>query len=167
MTQAIYGCDQALNLPLHIFTFVAQFAAVIAILRRKWVMALTVVFDAFHHTVYFTMGLIFWKWICLNTVILATLAKITDEQWKSVRYAGLAAALAGAALSRRRRSRNFDSPGFTSAFFRSGDGRRRMAARAAGYFNSASYQVSQARLRAFRARLQFFDLGLGASQGRR
>ncbi|HPE31684.1 MAG TPA: hypothetical protein PLV61_10875 [Parvularculaceae bacterium] len=146
VTQAIYDAIKALNLPLHIFTFVAQFAAVIAILRRKWVMALTVVFDAFHLAVYFTMGLIFWKWICLNTVILATLAKITDEQWKSVRYAGLAAALAGAALFKTATLAWYDSPGFTSAFFEAETADGEWLRVPPAYFNSASYQVSQARL---------------------
>lgn len=147
LTQFTYESVKALNLPMHLFSFAAQFAAIIAIFRKRWIMALTVVYDLFHIVVYLTFGLIFWKWIALNAIILATLATVPDSWWtRSVQIAGAAAVLFGAIFFRTATLAWYDSPGFLSGFFEVElqDGERVRVPNA--YFHSASYQVSQGRI---------------------
>ncbi|MEM9168283.1 MAG: hypothetical protein AAGC56_01415 [Pseudomonadota bacterium] len=146
-TQVVYDWMKALNLPLHLGSFAAQFAAVFAIWRRTWVMALTVVYDLFHVIVYVTFGLIFWKWIALNAIVLATLTAVPDAMWtRSVRYVALASVLAGAVFFKTATLAWYDSPGFMSVYFEAEmqDGERVRLPPA--FFHSASYQISQARL---------------------
>lgn len=147
MTQFVYDAMRVLNLPFHIFSFAAQFAAVIAIFRRRWVLALTAIYDLFHIVVYLTFGLIFWKWIALNTIFLVTLATIPDRMWtRSVQFSALAAVLAGAIFFRTATLAWYDSPGFMSNYFEAetADGERYRVP--SSYFATSSYQVSQARL---------------------
>ncbi|MEL6360828.1 MAG: hypothetical protein AAFR21_07050 [Pseudomonadota bacterium] len=146
-TQFVYDAMKLGNLPMHVFSFAAQFAAIIAIWKRKWVMALTVVYDVFHIVVYLTFGLIFWKWIALNAIILATLAKVPDEAWtRSVRIAMGAAVVLGAVFFKTATLAWYDAPSFMSNFFEAEmeDGTRYRVPHA--YFHSASYQVSQSRI---------------------
>ncbi len=147
VTQFTYDAMKALNLPLHLFSFAAQFAAIIAVFRRRWVIALTIVYDVFHIVVYITFGLIFWKWIALNAIVLATVAAIPDAWWtRSVKLAAAASVLAGAIFFKTATLAWYDSPGFLSVFFEAElkDGSRVRVPPA--FFHSASYQVSQARL---------------------
>ena len=147
LAQFVYDAVKALNLPLHLFSFAAQLAAIVAIFRRTWIMALTVVYDVFHIVVYLTFGLIFWKWIALNAIVLVTLAAVPDDWWtRSARAAGAAAVLAGAVFFKTATLAWYDSPGFMSVFFEAelADGERVRIP--ASYFHSASYQVSQGRL---------------------
>lgn len=146
ITQFTYDAMKALNLPLHLLSFAAQAAAIVAIFRRKWVIGLTVVYDLFHIIVYVTFGLIFWKWIALNAIIIATLAAIPDHWWtRSVQIAGAAAVLAGAVFFKTATLAWYDSPGFMSVFFEAEmEGGERVRVPTA-YFHSASYQVSQGR----------------------
>ena len=146
VTQFTYEAMKALNLPLHLFSFAAQFAAIVAVFRRKWVMLLTVVYDVFHIVVYVTFGLIFWKWIALNAIVLATLATVPDVWWtRSVKLAAAASVLVGAIFFKTATLAWYDSPGFMSVFFEveleSGERVRVPPA----FFHSASYQASQAR----------------------
>ena len=147
ITQFTYDALKAVNLPLHLFTFAAQFAAIIAIFRRKWIIALTVVYDAFHLVVYLTFGLIFWKWIALNSIILATLAATPDAWWsRSARIAGAGAVLFGAIFFKTATLAWYDSPGFMSVFFEAELENGERVRVPPAFFHSASYQVSQARL---------------------
>lgn len=141
--QFVYDAVKALNLPLHLVSFAAQFAAIVAIFRRKWIMGLTVVYDLFHLSVYLTYGLFFWKWVVLNAVILATLAAVPDAWWtRSARFAGAAAVLFGAIFFKTATLAWYDSPGFMSVYFEAEmqDGARVRVP--SSYFHSASYQVS-------------------------
>lgn len=147
LTQFTYDAVKALNLPMHLFSFAAQFAAIIAIFRKRWIMALTVVYDLFHIVVYLTFGLIFWKWIALNAIILATLVAVPDGWWtRSAQIAGAAAVLFGAIFFRTATLAWYDSPGFLSGYFEVEleDGERKRVPNA--YFHSGSYQVSQGRI---------------------
>ncbi len=147
MTQFVYDAVKLFNLPLHLFSFAAQFAAIIAIARRRWVMVITVVYDLFHIVVYLTFGLIFWKWVALNAVILATLAVIPESLWtRSVRIAAGAGVLCGVIFFKTATLAWYDAPGFMSVYFEAEtkNGERLRVPHA--YFHTASYQVSQGRL---------------------
>ncbi len=146
VTQFTYDAMKALNLPLHLFSFAAQFAAIIAVFRRRWVIVLTIVYDVFHVIVYITFGLIFWKWIALNAIVLATLATVPEAWWtRSVKLAAAASVLVGAVFFKTATLAWYDSPGFMSVFFEAElkDGSRVRVP--TWFFHSASYQVSQAR----------------------
>ena len=164
VTQFTYDAMKALNLPLHLFSFAAQFAAIIAIFRRRWIVWLTVVYDIFHVIVYITFGLIFWKWIALNAIILATLSAVPDAWWtRSTQLAGAASVLAGAIFFKTATLAWYDSPGFMSVFFEAELESGERVRVPTTFFHSASYQVSQARFYAppDKGSLQFRDLGLG------
>lgn len=146
LTQLVYDTIRVLNTPLHLFGFVAQFAAIIAIWRRKWVMALTVVYDLFHVSVYLTYGLLFWKWIALNAIFLATLASISDAQWtRSVRVVLMATLIGGAIFFKTATLAWYDSPGFMSPFFEAETSEGERLRVPSAYFGSASYQASHGR----------------------
>ena len=147
LTQFVYDAVKLFNFPLHVFSFAAQFAAIIAVARRRWVMAITVIYDLFHLVVYLTFGLLFWKWIALNAVILATLAVIPDSLWtRSVRIAAGAGVLCGVVFFKTATLAWYESPGFMSVYFEAEtvDGERYRVPNA--YFHTGSYQVSQGRL---------------------
>ena len=142
-TQAIYDALKALNLPLHLVSFTAQAAAIIAIRRRRWVMAVTVIYDLFHLAVYFTYGLAFWKWIALNAIILATLARVDDRDWtRSTRAALAGSVLFGAIFFKTATLAWYDTPGFLSPYIEAEmrDGTRVRVPSA--FFGSGSYQIS-------------------------
>lgn len=147
LTQFVYDALKAANLPLHLFSFAAQFAAIVAIFRRRWVMILTAVYDLFHLVVFLAFGLLFWKWIALNTIFLVTLARIPDAAWtRGVQIAGAATVLFGAIFFKTATLAWYDTPGYMSVFFEAEtkDGERYRVP--SSFFGTSSYQVSQARL---------------------
>ena len=147
LTQLFYDGVKLFNYPMLWFGFLAQFAAIVAPLRRRWVILITVVYDVFHVIVYVAFGLLFWKWIALNAIILSTLMVVRDDQWtRSARYACLAFVLAGAPFFKTATLAWYDASNFVSVYFEAEteDGERVRIPPA--YFNSASYQISQGRL---------------------
>lgn len=147
LTQFVYDAVKAANFPMHLFSFAAQLAAIVAIFRRRWVLILTAVYDLFHIVVFLAFGLLFWKWIALNTIFLVTLARIPDTQWtRSVKIAGAATVLFGAIFFKTATLAWYDTPGYMSVFFEAEtkDGERVRAP--SSFFGTSSYQVSQARL---------------------
>ncbi|WP_428407367.1 hypothetical protein [Hyphococcus sp.] len=147
LTQFTYDAMKAVNLPLHLASFAAQFAAVIAIFRRRWVMMLTAVYDLFHIIVYLSFGLLFWKWIALNTIFLITLSRVSDRDWtRDAAIAAVATVLFGAIFFKTATLAWYDAPGFMSVYFEAEtqDGERYRVP--SSYFGTSSYQVSQGRL---------------------
>jgi len=146
-TQVVHDAMKFLNAPMVWGSFLAQFAAIIAPWRRTWMMALTVLYDLFHIIVYVTFGLLFWKWIALNTIIVVTLARMNDADWR--RYARipcLVFVLIGSIFFRTATLAWYDAPGFISVYFvaETTDGKRYRVPTA--YWGSSSYQVSQGRM---------------------
>lgn len=145
--QFMHDAIRALNLPLHLISFAVQFCAIIAIWRRRWVMAITVAYDAFHLMVYATYGLFFWKWIALNAIILAALARVHDADWtRSMRVTLALSVLFGAIFFKTATLAWYDAPGFLSPFIEAEmrDGTRLRVPNA--YFGSGSYQMSHGQL---------------------
>jgi hypothetical protein len=54
---------------INIVTFVGQLAAIVAILRFRWITLLTIIFDLFHVGVFILSGIFFWKWMLFNLSI--------------------------------------------------------------------------------------------------
>lgn len=147
LTAAEFAAFKALSVPLNIAALAVQLLAIAAPLRRRWLIWITIAYDVFHISVYLALGLLFWKWIALNTIILTTLLAVKDEQWdKAARLTCLACVLLGAAFFRTATLAWYDTPGFTSVYFEAAlkNGERVRIPNA--YFLSSSYQVSQGRL---------------------
>lgn len=128
-------------------SFLAQIAAIAAPWRRKWAMTLTATFDVFHVVVYLAFGLLFWKWIAINLIILVTLAVISDEDWRRYgRKACIATIVVSPLFFKVATLAWYDESNFASAYFEAelDDGTRMRIPNA--YFGTASYQVSQHRI---------------------
>ena len=64
---------------LNFFVLGIQLAAPLAILRRRLLMAFTVLFDLFHIAVYMTLGALFLFWIAVNVLIYLSAKRISDK----------------------------------------------------------------------------------------
>ena len=147
LTQVAYDVVKDFNVSLELLSVIMQLAALVAPARRKWLIAITLVYVVFHIVVYVFFGLLFWKWVALNMVIVVTLFTVTDAQWKHVaRIVCIVFVLIGPLFFRTATLAWYDAPAFTSVFFEvvMKDGTRYRVPNA--YFNTASYQVSQGRI---------------------
>lgn len=147
LTQFVYDALASTNVLINVVAFLVQFFAVIASRRRTWVIGVVVAYDLFHLAVYLIFGLLFWKWIALNTIIIATLVTVRDDQWRQhARNACTAFVFLAPLFFKTATLAWYDTPGFASEFFEAqlDDGRRIRIPSA--YFGSASYQVSQGQL---------------------
>jgi len=145
--QWVHDVVRAANLPIQAAGLALQLGALAAPLRRRWLLAATLLFDAFHLLVFALFGLIFWKWIALNLIITGAIALTPDWAWsRSARAVCVGFVLAGMLFFKTATLAWYDAPGFASVFFEAEtrDGRRLRAPNA--FFDMASYQVSQGRL---------------------
>lgn len=62
----------------NVVTIGIQFLAVVAIVRIRWAIIVTIVYDIFHIGIYVFTGIFFWKFILLNLSIVAALAPIRN-----------------------------------------------------------------------------------------
>lgn len=144
LTQFTYDALASTHLLVNFVAFLAQLLALAASRRRVWVIGVVVTYDLFHLLVYLIFGLLFWKWIALNTIIIATLVTVRDDQWKRHgRNACTVFMFLAPLFFKTATLAWYDTPGFASEFFEAqlDDGRRMRIPSA--YFGSASYQVSQ------------------------
>jgi hypothetical protein len=138
---------RAISVPANLLAFAVQIFALIAPLRRRWLVLSILAFDAFHIMVWFALGLLFWKWIALNTILLLTLGTMRDADWTPLaRRTAIAFVLVGMIGFKTATLAWYDTPGFASPYFvaEMEDGRRYRVHNA--YFRSSSYQVSQGRI---------------------
>lgn len=136
-----------LALPVNLAAFTVQIAAIVAPLRKRWLTASIVCFDIFHLAVWFTLGLLFWKWIALNSILLFALAAIHRDDWSRLaRTTAIVFVIAGVGTFRTATLAWYETPGIASPYFvaEMKDGRRLRIPSA--YFLSSSYQVSQGRI---------------------
>ncbi|MGB8182756.1 MAG: hypothetical protein WCF13_10330 [Stellaceae bacterium] len=64
---------------LNFFVLALQLAAPLAILRRRLLMAFTLLYDLFHVAVYMTLGAMFSFWIAVNVLIYLSAKRMNDE----------------------------------------------------------------------------------------
>ncbi|WDI32870.1 hypothetical protein PUV54_06625 [Hyphococcus flavus] len=143
LTQTMFDALHVANVPFHLLSFAAQFAAILCVARRKWVIAITLVYDAFHIGVFLVYGLLFWKWIALNAILIAMTAAIPKGAW--TRRVSLVCALfviGGGVFFTTARLAWYDAPAFASRYFEAVDGDGVRYRVPSAYFGSASYQVS-------------------------
>lgn len=147
VTQGLYDAMVLLWLPMNGFALLIQLFAPIAVHKRRWLIWTTIGYDVFHVAVYVALGLFFWKWIAVNTIIVVTLARTGDGEWDAqLRRCCLVFMLAGPLLFRIATLAWYDAPGFGSSYFQAQleDGRVLRVPNA--WFLSSSYQVSQGRM---------------------
>lgn len=146
LSQATYDILKASVLPMNVFVFIAQAAALFAFSRRRVLIGLTLLYDVFHLGVYLCFGLLFYKWIALNTIIVIVFSRMRDESFApGLRFFGAIAVIAGTLVFDTARLAWYDSPGFLSPYFEAhtSDGKTYRVPPA--YFRSASYQASHSR----------------------
>lgn len=163
ITEAIFVTVGVLAIPFCVGSFVVQGSALLAPLKRGWMIAVTLVLDLFHLLVYLTAGLLFWKWMALNTIIVATMAVMTDAEWnKLARRTCVLFVLISPVFFKTATLAWYDTTAFVSVYFEAEtkDGERYRIPNA--YFGTASYQVSQAQLFIPRSK-KHFTHGIGGS----
>lgn len=144
---AVYNLMVTLALPMNIAAFALQLAAPFAVKKRRWLIWTTVGYDLFHLAVYIALGLFFWKWIAINTIIVATLVRMDDDQWERLtRRTALVFLFGAPILFKTATLAWYDTPGFASPHFEAvlADGRRMTVPNS--WFLTSSYQVSQGRM---------------------
>lgn len=65
-----------LRLVVNLATISIQFFAAIALIRIRWAIIITVIYDIFHLGIFVLTGIFFWKFILLNLSIVAALTPI-------------------------------------------------------------------------------------------
>ena len=63
----------------NIFVLGAQLLAPIAILRLRWLLVFTLLFDAFHVGVYLTLGALFHFWIAVNLIVYSSAWRLKES----------------------------------------------------------------------------------------
>lgn len=66
-----YRAMEAVGIGLNLLTLVAQLVTVLAVVRVRWIIALTLFFDAMHIAIFLISGINFWIWVLLNLAIVA------------------------------------------------------------------------------------------------
>ena len=79
LTQASYDVVASHPAIGNVLVVVVQLLAPIAMLRRQLLIAFTLVYDLFHLGVYLIYGLLFWKWILLNLVIVGVFVRSRER----------------------------------------------------------------------------------------
>ena len=68
------------GLAFNFFVLGAQLLAPLAILRVRWLLFFTLLFDVFHIGVYMTLGALFHFWIAVNLIVYTSAWRLKDNQ---------------------------------------------------------------------------------------
>jgi hypothetical protein len=60
---------------------VGQLAAIVAVLRARWIIGITIFYDFAHVAIFLVSGILFWKWILMNAVIVAAAARLRRHEF--------------------------------------------------------------------------------------
>ena len=67
------------GIAFNFFVLVAQLLSPFAILRRRWLLGFTLLFDVFHIGVYMTLGALFHFWIAVNLIIYSSVWRAEER----------------------------------------------------------------------------------------
>lgn len=67
-------------LPLNAVTFFVQLACIAVFWRRSWIIALTLVYDLQHTSIFLLTGIFFWKWIIFNLAVVVAASRLHREK---------------------------------------------------------------------------------------
>jgi len=63
----------------NVLTYLMQYAALFALVRIRWAMVLTALWDAMHFAIFVTTSILFWKWMIVNAGLLLALGRLRDR----------------------------------------------------------------------------------------
>ena len=89
-----YESMEKFHVVTNLITFVIQLLAVVAIVRIRWVILITLAYDALHLLIFVTTGIFFWKFILLNLAIVAAVSRLRHVTLSTNLKIALAAAVA-------------------------------------------------------------------------
>ena len=75
LTQSIYDGFSAIRPFANAFVLVTQTLAIIAVLRKYWIVLASLAYDALHIGLYLLGGLFFWPWVWINVAVLLAVRK--------------------------------------------------------------------------------------------
>lgn len=76
---SIYEWFLILMVPSNAFILLIQLGAIVAIIRVRWTIIMTLLYDLSHIAIYLASGVFFWKWIILNFAIVVGLSTFRDK----------------------------------------------------------------------------------------
>jgi hypothetical protein len=68
--QATYDLVSRADIALNTWVLGIQLFGLVAVWRRKWLLAALLMYDVLHIGIYFLTGIMFWKWVVLNTLAI-------------------------------------------------------------------------------------------------
>jgi len=78
ITNTLINYQIVLNVPLNILIFVLQLGSIVALIKIRWAMLVTAMYDVTHIVIFLVSGIFFYKWIWLNILIVFALNKIKN-----------------------------------------------------------------------------------------
>jgi hypothetical protein len=79
LLQWVWDCISGNALYFNFFVLGAQLLAPFAILRLRWLLVFTLLFDVFHIGVYFTLGALFHFWIAVNLIVYSSAWRLKES----------------------------------------------------------------------------------------
>ncbi len=70
----IVGIVKYLNFPMLLFTMIIELFAIFILFRRKFTIALLLLFSVFHIGIFLSSGIFFWKWMIFNLALAIILS---------------------------------------------------------------------------------------------
>jgi hypothetical protein len=83
----------------NIVILIGQLAAVVAVLRTRWIIGITVFYDITHVVIFLVSGILFWKWILMNAVIVAAALRLRLQELSRAEIAAASLAVVFGAIS--------------------------------------------------------------------
>jgi len=131
----------------NVFVLATQLAAVVALLRTQWSLWLTVLYDFTHIVIFIVSGIFFWKWILLNAILIAGLAKLRDVTIQlPVRFFAMILVVGANLFFVAAQLGWYDTRGFVHHYFEVVTSSNEVARVPSNFFLSASVTVAQNRL---------------------
>jgi hypothetical protein len=133
--------------PVNAAVLLVQLYSVVAIAFRRQLIATTIAYDLSHVVIFAACGILFWKWILLNIVIVAAARKYVDSEFTPrERWLGPLFVVMGTLVFFAARLGWYDTPAFNHAYFLAGTTDGRTYRVPSNYFAAASVTVAQMRL---------------------
>ena len=79
LPEALFQALDGVNVLSNVLIYGGQFAAVIAVLRIRWLVWITAFYDLTHIAIFLLTGIFFYKWIILNFAIIAGLVAMRHK----------------------------------------------------------------------------------------
>lgn len=137
---------------VNVVTLLVEFAPLVAVFRRRWMIAALLAAVALHATIWFATGLFFWKWIVLDLALAAGLWRLGLRQEGAPVASRVARLLGGVALlgvillqprlMETVRLGWFDTPALNRVRFEAVLGDGSVVAIPSDFFASGSYRVA-------------------------